>query len=121
MNNPWNPSATEIEEWAFNKKVPEPVQDWQLALSWKMEEELYLDLASNPKCPKRQYFLSVLYLIVGDAVRTDYRNLEKPIVEGFVNRGEKYEHPDIQLWVERSRKLIKNPSLFHHGKWCGGQ
>lgn len=121
MNNPWDPSTTEIKEWAFNKKAVEPVQDWDLALSWKREEDLYLDLASNEKCPKRQYFLKILYLIIGDAVRTDYKYLEKPIIEGFIKKGEKYKHSDIQLWVERSKYLIKNPSSFHYGMWCDGE
>jgi len=30
-----------------------------------------MKLASAKDCPKKEYFLALLYLIVGDAVRTD--------------------------------------------------
>ncbi|UCE89019.1 MAG: hypothetical protein JSW10_12050, partial [Pseudomonadota bacterium] len=60
--DPWNPSNDEIEAWAFDSSELEPIEDWDFALVWKREENLYLALASNVLCPKRQYFLHVLYL-----------------------------------------------------------
>lgn len=121
MQDPWNPSASEIEEWAFNKKVVEPTQDWMMALCWKREEKLYLDLASNNECPKRKYFLKLLYFIVGDAVRSDYTTNEQLIISGFVDRGRSYNHPDIVKWVIRSAELMAKPSMFQYGNWCGGK
>jgi hypothetical protein len=121
MEDPWNPSAKEIEGWAFDAQSLEPEQDWDLALCWKREETLYLELASNEECPKRKYFVHILYLIVGDAVRAEYKNVPKPIIEGFVERGSQYSHPDIKTWAQRSKQLMKNPTLFNYEEWCAGK
>ncbi len=121
MEDPWNPSVSEIEKWAFDPQSFEPVQDWDLALCWKREEKLYLDFAANERCPKRKYFLHILYLIVGDAVRGNFRNVPKPVIQGFIERGKGYPHPDIQAWMYRSTDLLKNPSLFNYDDWCAGK
>jgi hypothetical protein len=62
--------------------------------------------------------LHVLYLIVGDAVRTGYRSTERPIVEGLIERGDSYRHPDIQSWQERSCDLMAHPDKFDYTSWC---
>jgi hypothetical protein len=96
----------------------EPCQNWDPALCWAQHERAYLELASDEACPKRRYFLGVLYLMVGDAVRTGFRSRPRPIIEGLIARGDGYAHPDIKLWQERSRQLLKHPELFDYGNWC---
>ena len=66
--DPWNPSPGEIRAWAYDAESLEPCQDFKLALSWSWHEKALLECASDDRCPKRRYFLDVLYLIVGNAV-----------------------------------------------------
>ena len=120
MFNPWHPSTDEIREWAYDPEALEPEQDWDLILAAERHEKLYLDLASDEVCPNRQYFLDILYLIVGDAVRTDYRVLAQYHVDGFLQRAEAYSHPDIRLWCERARYLMAHPATFDYESWCAG-
>ena len=68
VHDPWNPMPDEVREWAYDAEALAPCEDWDLALSWAQHERAYLELASDEACPKRRYFLAVLYLMVGDAV-----------------------------------------------------
>jgi hypothetical protein len=120
MNDPWNPLPDEIREWAYTDGALEPCQDWDLALSRGGYEKPPLECAADARCPNRAYFLSVLYLVVGDALRTDFRAMARPIVEAFIQRGDEYRHPDIRLWQQRSRHLMKHPEKFDYRLWCAG-
>jgi len=120
MLDPWNPTPDEIREWAYTPGALEPCQDWELALAWTRHERALLELASDESCPARRYILSVLYRIVGDAVRSDFRSPARPIIEGFIRRGDEYRHPDIARWQARSEELLHRPELFDYEQWCGG-
>src|SRR5262245_32200531 len=120
MHDPWNPMPDEVREWAYDAESLEPCQDWDLALCWAQHERAYLELASDEACPKRRYFLALLYLMVGDAVRSEFRHRPQPIIEGLIDRGNEYRHRDIKQWQARSRELLKHQGLFDYDEWCGG-
>lgn len=120
MHDPWNPSPDEIREWAYDADALAPCEDFDLALQWTRHEKALFECASDGRCPKQDFFLRVLYLIVGDAARTGYRSTPLPIVEGFIKRGDEYRNPAIQTWQHRSRELIKNPKHFEYEAWCAG-
>ena len=54
--NPWNPSATDVREWAYAKGLTEPCQDWDLALSAARPESTYLEIVADRTCRKRKFF-----------------------------------------------------------------
>ena len=118
--HPVNPSSTEIREWAYDAAAPEPDQDFHLVLARVRHEKEYLEFVSDPHCPKRWYFLDILYLIVGDAVRYEYKSLPEPILRGFLSLAERYPDKSVQLWRERSLDLMRNPKSFDFKAWCGG-
>ena len=120
MYNPWKPMPDEVRGWAYDPDTLEPCEDWDLALCWVQHQRVYLELASDESCPKRRYFLGVLYLMVGDAVHSGFRNRPRPIIEGLIEKGDDYPHPDIKRWQERSRQLLKHPELFDYKRWCAG-
>lgn len=120
VHDPSNPAPDEVRAWAYDADAPEPCYDWDLMLCWVQHEPAYLELASDESCPKRRYFLAVLYLMVGDAVRTKFRSRPRPIVEGLIARGDAYSHPDIRLWQKRSSELLEVPERFDYEQWCGG-
>jgi hypothetical protein len=120
MHDPWNPSPDEIRQWAYDAESVAPCQDFDLAVGWTRHEKVLFECTSDPHCPKSDFFLRVLYLIVGDAVRSDYRTTHRPILEGFIRRGDEYPRPVIQVWQNRSRELLKHPDRFDYEAWCGG-
>lgn len=120
MRDPWNPTEHEVRAWAYQADAIEPEQDWHLALPGNGYDELYVDLVADPACPNRDFFLEVLYLLVGDAVRTGYRVFPRVRVEALLEHGLASGRPDLALWAERSRQLVARPETFVYDLWCGG-
>ena len=121
MKHPWNPSNAELREWAFDADSEIPHTDFDLALTWLGDERLYFSLAADDSCPKRRFFLSLLYFMVGHAVRTRFRDWPRPIIDGMVANGDNYSHADIRTWQQRSRELLANPDAFDYDDWCSGR
>jgi hypothetical protein len=78
-------------------------------------------LASAEDCAKQEYFLSLLYLIVGDAVRTEYRTRNREDIERLLAEAElRFPAHPIHIWVQRSRALIAGEQPFSYMDWCAG-
>jgi hypothetical protein len=121
MRSPYNPSAEDLRLWAYDAESFEPKQDWDLVLSWTPYDDLFMEFASDLKCPKTDYFLALLYFIVGDAVRKNCQTETKHDIEALLQKAEKhFPNHRIYLWVRRSRDLLAHPDTFRYGDWCAG-
>jgi hypothetical protein len=117
FQDPWNPTQDEVRAWAYDAETFEPDQDWELSMSLDIHESVLLECAGDPNCPKQSFMLRVLYLNVGDAVRTGFKSTPREIVEGVLARADACPEPLIQLWLERSRELIAHPKQFKAAWW----
>ncbi|TPV54582.1 hypothetical protein FJ444_18955 [Aestuariibacter sp. GS-14] len=120
MKDPWNPINEELREWAFDADALWPTQDFDLAVGELYLSEIILELASDDSCPKQRFFVRCAYLIVGDAVRTDYKTESKDDVEVFLEKAEKTGNTFLLKFVEHSKDLIQKPSKFDYDQWCDG-
>jgi hypothetical protein len=120
MRDPANPIRDEIKAWAFNEGAIEPMQDWDLMLASQREYDLYGELAADDACPNRDYFLRLLYLIVGDAVRTNYRTESLDSVRQLLKHTTTHPKYRFHLLRSRAEKLIREPETFSYDDWCGG-
>ena len=120
MKNPWNPINEELREWAFDADALWPTQDFDLSVADLYLSEIILELASDNKCPKQRFFLKCAYIIVGDAVRTDYHTESKKDVMSFLDRAEKTGNSYLLKFIEHSKDLMQNPSKFNYDQWCDG-
>ncbi|MFZ2103632.1 MAG: hypothetical protein WAU86_24020 [Oricola sp.] len=120
LRDPWNPTWTEVREWAYEHDADEPCQDWDLSLLWRGYEDLYLELAADDRCPKSQFFLSLLYLIVGDHIRkgTDHETLFS--LRAFLAKADAFNSKALQKWKDRSNELLRHPDKFNYQQWCAG-
>ena len=114
-----DPQLGELLEWAFDESAGEPVQDWDLLVAASPFTETCIQLAADPECPKSGFFLGILYLIVGDAVRTAYSAHSRQHVESLLRLAGRY--PVLRVWVERSRTLMERPESFDYEAWCAGK
>lgn len=119
MKNPWDPTDEEIREWAFEANALCP-EDWDLWITGIGKDELLLELAGDDACPKREFFLRCLYLLVGDAVRTERRQIDRALLDKLFALAEASQNAPLQKWVSRSRHLIEHPDEFNYEKWCHG-
>jgi|TARA_B100000700_G_scaffold319756_1_gene415600 hypothetical protein len=121
FNDPWNPSSSEVREWAYTASAIEPCQDWDLSLSWVGFGHDFIEYASDANCPNADYFLHVLYFMVGDSVRSKFHSKHKSSVREFINSGNSSKNFKVRLWAQRAAKLIDNIESFDYESWCGGQ
>lgn len=116
MKDPWNPTLDEVRTWAYSSALI-PEQDWELAVVDKPEsQQLCLDLAADPDCPNRQFFLGCLYVFTGDTV-SDKGSHPMDELNDLLERAARSNDKLVQAWVERSRALILEPSDYTYAYW----
>lgn len=120
MRDPINPMRDEIREWAYMAGAMEPEQDWDLHLANLREFDLYVELASDDSCPAWDYFQRVLYLIVGDAVRTGFKTETEDSIRDLLKLTEKFPKYRFHLFRQRSFELLEHPESFDYDDWCAG-
>jgi hypothetical protein len=121
MKDPWNPTPAELEAWAYEQHADDPVdKDWDLIATSHATSAMCLKLASDVACPKRFFFLWCLYLFVGDAYRTQYRESTRTQVQALVASVAPNAPAYIGRWAERTRLLLAGKSVFSYEAWCGG-
>ena len=119
--DPGNPTHDVIIKWAYDQTVEEPIsQDWDLIIADIDNGYLFLKLSSDNTCPKKDFFLNCLYLLVGDTVRTNGLAHDKTEVKKIVNVGRFKGDQRIRKWVNESDFLFENPKTFDYEIWCDG-
>ena len=114
-----NPTSVEIRTWAYSEDEW-PHDEWDLFLSWKQEVELFIEFATDHKCPKRIFFLHMLYYLVGYTYGQP-RNTDKLIrIENYSEKGSGMNHGDIRLWRKRISELLDGKLKYNYDDWRGG-
>lgn len=121
FNDPYNPSFEEIKNWAYAYNVLEPVQDWDIIVNWLIYPDLILKLASDNKCPQQEYFQHILYVVVGQSVRGRLSSRNTLEIEIFLEHSEKFYHPFIKQWVQRTKDILEHPEKFDYDDWFSGR
>jgi hypothetical protein len=117
--DPVNPTEADLKWWAYDLEAIEPDQDFDLIVSISGHYQLIFEFASDPNCPKQKFFLSCLYTIVGDSVRSNWRAHDRQTVEQLIANGRLEPSGDIARWATRSTELIASPDRFQYNLWCG--
>jgi hypothetical protein len=121
VKDEWNPTAEELSAWAFEAGAMWPTEDWDLAVTTDDRSALILRLATDPTCPTRNFFLRCLYLLVGDAVRSDFVAHRREIVLELLARVPADCPPDVLRWANRAQELVAGPpDAVDHSLWCDG-
>ena len=117
----FNPTPDEIRRWAATEGAMYPSEDWDIIISTDPDlDELFFELASDPTCLKQRTFLHILYLIVGDAVRSSWNTRSREQTDALIERAARTTEPVVARWAEQSRDLVAHPNRFDYDAWCGG-
>lgn len=118
--DPCNPTAEELRIWAGSREQF-PLQDWDIIIAADDAKMLlFLELAADEQCLKHGTFLRILYLVVGDAVRSGWRAHDRARIEALISSGAAHSRPAIKLWASRAQALIEAPETFSYAAWCDG-
>ena len=119
MRDPWNPRKHELRVWAYDPEASWPDQDFDLSVAELCFSELILEFANDDSCPKKEFFLSCAYILIGDAVMTEYGFRTKEDVEGFLIEVNAIKNERMSLLYNRAIELMNNPPSFDYDLWCG--
>ncbi|KAF7786169.1 hypothetical protein PRUB_a0647 [Pseudoalteromonas rubra] len=109
----------EIRAWAFESDSPWPGQDFDLSVAELHFADLIIELSCDASCPKKDFFLSCAYIIVGDAVMTEYETRSKAGVEQFLQQIKATNNERLLTLYKLGTKLVATPSSFDYDFWCG--
>lgn len=115
-----NPTSEDIKSWAYSQSEW-PHDEWDLFLSWTKEVELFIDLAADHKCPKRGFFLHMLYYLVGVTFNEPCKADAIAQIEAYVKKADGQKHGDIRKWVENVDALLKGKQKYEYANWRGGR
>ena len=119
IQNAWNVQRDELKNWAYKADEPWPDQDFDLSVSEIQYSDLIIEFAIDEDCPKKKFFLSCAYLLVGDAVMTEYQSRSRSEIEAFLGKAKSKNHKSLNTLYERSVSLLENPESFDYDLWCG--
>lgn len=119
MNDPSNPSWDEIKTWAYSDD-DWPDQNWELYLSWVGEIKLFIELATDHKCPNQAFFRHMLYYKVGKAFTGNFGEDRAYIITGYLEHAHGINHGEIRKWVIHTNELLDNPDSYDYEKWHSG-
>lgn len=116
--NPFDPGDDELREWAQGD-LTWPVQDFDLMVADYERAPLLVELTSSPA---REFAFRCLYLVVGDAIRSDFNSTSRLRVETMLDDAEGAALADggVRRWVIDSRELLDHPERFDYTLWCDG-
>lgn len=117
--NVTNPSIEEIKAWAYSSEEW-PDDEWDLFLSWTSEVDLFVELAIDHNCPKRRFFLHMLYYIVGTTYSEPNKADKLDRIKAYEAKGAAAKHGDITVWRSHVADLLSGCSKYSYDNWRGG-
>jgi hypothetical protein len=123
LRNATCPTLDERREWAADSETQEPVTDWDLVLSWRMEPgllRLCVELAADPQCPKSSFFLLVLYQWVSVVARGQQFDALRPMYNEWLEVARGVANPVVKNWRHRARFIFQGIELFERERWWSG-
>lgn len=114
-----NPSVDEVRAWAYSQKGW-PHEEWDLFLSWTREVDLFLELATDRRCPKRRFFLHMLYYLVGLTYNEPAKTDKLDRIRAYAEKGSSIESEDIRVWRSHVDDLLRGSRKYNYDDWRGG-
>ncbi|MFG2903290.1 hypothetical protein ACGFZH_40200 [Streptomyces zaomyceticus] len=114
-----NPTPAEMAAWAYAPEAQPPVaQDWDIIATRPAFGSLFLTFAADRRCPQRRFFLSCLYLLAGDAVRTRFWTMPEAVLSALTDEAMSVGEAWVGTWGARTRALLRSPESFEYEDWC---
>jgi hypothetical protein len=114
-----NPTVEDIRVWAYSEEEW-PHEEWDLFLSWTREIDLFIELATDHKCPKRHFFLHMLYYMVGTTYEEPSKSDKLDRIKSYSEKGKDINHGAIKVWRRNVEDLLANKTTYEYANWRGG-
>jgi hypothetical protein len=112
--------TAELLAWVDGDDEMWPYEDFDLCVTAPQTADLLLDLAAEGDAARLRFFLRCLYLLAGDAVRTNYSAFSRQDLLRLVERAQEARRPVVRGWANDVVQLMTKPSTFDYSLWCDG-
>ena len=116
----YNPTVNELQKWAFEPNAYAPEQDWEWVLSKGMSNERLeacVELASDPACPTRQFFLRTLYVWVIVLAESRNFDIQRTWHDKLLDVCRGNHDPAVKRWRRRAKLVFQGVEPFDREKW----
>jgi len=118
FRDPVDPTPDEVHHWAYMARAFAPSQDFELIIIHNPAlDPLVFGCAADTACPKQRFFLGCLYVLVGDAVRSQWKTFPRHRIERLIQQGLHSNHPDVECWATRAQALLNDPTGYTYAEW----
>jgi hypothetical protein len=115
-----NPTHAELRAWAAERGAMCPMEDWDLMITAGSENDMVcLELAASD-LPNADFFLRCLHIVIGDALRTEWRTRSREEIEGLVAQGAPSANAAVRKWAQAARQVLSRPDTFDAEDWIHG-
>jgi hypothetical protein len=114
-----NPTVEEVKAWAYSDENW-PHDEWDLFLSWTREVDFFIELATDHKCPKKNFFLHMLYYIIGTTFSEPNKTDKLERIKSYAEKGAVVKHGDIKAWRSHIAELLSGAVNYSYDNWRGG-
>ena len=114
-----NPTSEEVRKWAYSED-DWPHDEWDLFLSWTREVDLFIELATDNECPKKDFFLHMLYYLVGTTYGEPEKSDKLDRIRYYSDKGVGIKHGAIRKWRKDIDDLLKQRVKYEYDNWRGG-
>jgi hypothetical protein len=120
LRNPSSPAADDLRSWAYDASAPEPMQDWELVLSWQVDRGFLahcVQYAADPDCPKALFFLDVLYKWVDTVARDPAFEINRAMYDDWLDGVRGIASARVKDWRHQARLVFQNVAPFNRERW----
>ena len=114
------PTHEELRAWAAESDTAEPLPDWDLVLSWRVEPgllRLCIELAADPRSPKARFFLMVLYQWVAVVARNEQFEALRPMYNQWMEVARDVDDLAVKHWRHRALLVFQGVEVFEWDRW----
>ena len=112
-------SPEQLRDWAYHPELYCGTgQAFQLAAADIRFADVLRDCASDAACPNQVFLLRCLYLIAGNAIRSDFNGTSRMEIIRLTRQAEKRGAEPLLEFVWRTREVLDDTSGFDFDRWC---
>jgi hypothetical protein len=116
--NVYYPTKDDIVKWAYGSDKSWPASDWDYYVLDPAHDDLIFDLANEPNCPNRRFFVHALYYLVGSAFNKKSPPADTIArIQRLLSRVDVASLPDVVTWRGRAEQLLKAEIPFDVEMW----
>jgi hypothetical protein len=116
--NLYFPTEDDIRSWAYGSAKRWPAADWDYYVLDQANDDLVFELANDPNCPNREFFVHALYYLVGSTFNKKEPPADKlSRIERLIGKVGSSSMADVVNWKDKVGQLLRHEIPFDVEMW----